>query len=386
MINPLLITRKENAGILRRICSELNAVPREIIGEDWSLAVFLKRDLKTYLYQSHFIFDLSAFKEQGDEFVNLCAGIYYQKSDANIVIYADNCYPGDEILDKLVHNGITNIVANYPDVDEKTNISMMAQDLKECITEGLSQKKWRRFDKSFDAFAEAREATRETLNKTKSTRSNERTHGSDFVTLRFIQRVPVIAEKEKEKPRYSQSNISIAVVGAQGRIGATTFAMRLAAYFRSRDGESLVFCANKRGFPQLEMMSEYYGGTEQNGIYTINGIDICTALTEPEKQYNVQIYDYGSLPTSELKLDSFDKVFIIGGTSWNELPMIYMAQQPLNSVNYTVAVNFSDKAVEKNKEFLMLNLNEVMVLPFEPDPFAVEKYEGIFDCGPSCTA
>jgi hypothetical protein len=47
MINPLLITRKENAGILRRICSELNAVPREMIGEDWSLAVFLKRDLKT---------------------------------------------------------------------------------------------------------------------------------------------------------------------------------------------------------------------------------------------------------------------------------------------------------------------------------------------------
>jgi len=141
-----------------------------------------------------------------------------------------------------------------------------------------------------------------------------------------------------------------------------------------------VVCANKRGFPQLEMMNEYYGGTDQNGIYTINGIDICTALTEPEKQYNVQIYDYGSLPTSELKLDSFDKVFIIGGTSWNELPMIYMAQQPLNSVNYTVAVNFSDKAaVEKNKEFLMLNLNEVMVLPFEPDPFAVERYEDMLD-------
>ena len=178
-----------------------------------------------------------------------------------------------------MHNGITNIVANYSDVDEKTNISMMAQDLKECITEGLSQKKWRRFDKSFDAFAEAREAAR-------------------------------IAEKEKEKPRYSQSNISMAVVGAQGRIGATTFAMRLAAYFKSRDGESLVVCANKRGFPQLEMISEYYGGTEQNGIYTINDIDICTALTEPEKQYNVQIYDYGSMPTSELKLDLFDKVFL----------------------------------------------------------------------------
>ena len=60
--------------------------------------------------------------------------------------------------------------------------------------------------------------------------------------------------------------------------------------------------------------------------------------------------------------------------------MIYMTQQPLNSVNYTVAVNFSDKAaVEKNKEFLMLNLNEVIVLPFEPDSFTINNYEELFD-------
>ena len=349
MTNPLLIARKENAGILRKICSELGTSPREIIGEDWSLTLFLKRDLKNYLYQSHFIFDMSAFKEKGDEFVNLCAGIYYQKSDANIIIYADNCYPGDDILDKLVHNGVTNIVANYPDVDEKTNISMMAQDLKECITDGLPQKKWRRFDKSFDAFAEAREAA-------------------------------LTAEKEKEKPRYSQAKLHIAVVGAQSRMGTTTLALRLAEYFRSRDGESIVVCANKRGIPQLDMMKEFYDGSVQDGIYNINGIDICSPYAEPTKTYNAEIYDFGSTPTSELDFKDFDKVFVVGGTSWNELPMIYTAQQPLNSVNYTVAVNFSDKAaVENNREYLMLNLNEVLVLPFEPDPFSVENYEEIFD-------
>ena len=35
-------------------------------------------------------------------------------------------YPGDDILDKPVHNGITNIVANYPVVYEKTNKEMAA--------------------------------------------------------------------------------------------------------------------------------------------------------------------------------------------------------------------------------------------------------------------
>ena len=41
------------------------------------------------------------------------------------------------------------------------------------------------------------EDPRETLNKTKSTRSNERTHGSDFVTLRFIQRIPAHQARQR---------------------------------------------------------------------------------------------------------------------------------------------------------------------------------------------
>ena len=54
MTNPLLISRKENAGILRKICSEIGATPREISGDEWSLALFIKTDLKNYMYQSHY--------------------------------------------------------------------------------------------------------------------------------------------------------------------------------------------------------------------------------------------------------------------------------------------------------------------------------------------
>ena len=98
--------------------------------------------------------------------------------------------------------------ANKPPERTPTMINMMAQGLKECITEGLSQKKWRRFDKSFDALAEARKAARKRWIKHNRPVQTS-AHGSDFVTLRFIQRVPVIAEKKKEKPRRSQSNIWI---------------------------------------------------------------------------------------------------------------------------------------------------------------------------------
>lgn len=136
------------------------------------------------MYQSHYVLDVSAFLEKGDDLVALCEGIALQKDPNSIIIYADHFFPGDDFLDKLVHKGIHNIVANYPDVDEKTNITKMMEDLKECLTTGLSRQKWRKYDKSFDAFAEAREAA-------------------------------LIAEKESEKPRYSQASRHIAVVGAQ---------------------------------------------------------------------------------------------------------------------------------------------------------------------------
>ena len=350
MTNPLLIARKENAGILRKICAEIGAAPREMTGDEWSLALFIKSDLKNYFYQSHYVLDVSAFTEKGDDFIAMCEGITYQKPDAKIIIYADRFYPNDKFVDDLVQRGFHNIVANYPDVDEKTNVAKMMEDLKECLTDGLPKKKWRRFDKSFDALAEACEAA-------------------------------LLAEREKEKPRFSQATLHIAVVGAQNRIGATTFAVRLAAYFNDRNGSSVVVCANRRNATlQLDMMKEYFEISEQEGIFSVNGVDICTPNNDPTKKYNAEIYDFGSTPTSELDFSGFDKIYIVGGTSWSELPMIYDAQTSLNRVNYSVAVNFSDTAaIEKFREYLSVNLNDIILLPFEPDPFALSSYEEIFD-------
>lgn len=351
MINPLIISRNENAGLFRKICTEIGATQRELIGNDWSLALFLKRDLKNYNYQSHYIFDVSACLEKDDDFVSIIEGITYQVDKSKIVIYTDGHYADDDFLNNLVKIGITNIVANYSNLKDKDNFAAMSEDLKECMTTGLPKEKWRRYDKSFDAFAQAREAAE-------------------------------LAEKEKAKPRYSQSSVHVAVVGSQSRIGATTFALRLAEYFRSREAESIVICASQRGVPQLEMMKEMYEGKEESGIITIGeGIDVCSSdVSEPQKKYNVEIYDFGNTPTNKIGFDDFDKVYLVGGTSWNELPMTYAAQVPMNGTNYTVAVNFSSESeIEKYNEALTINLSKVICLPFEANPFTIGSYEEIFD-------
>lgn len=348
MINPLIISRNENIGIFRAVCAQIDAEPRELIGDDWSLALFLKRDLKNYAYQSHFILDVSAFREKDDMFVSLVESLTYQSENAKIIIFAGELYGGDELLDKLVHIGITDIAANYSDKSEKDNLTAIKDDLKDCLTKGLSRNKWRRFDKSLENSIAAQAAK--------------------------------IAEEEKAKPRYENAHLHIAVVGAQSRIGATTFALRLASYFNARDAQSVVVCAAKRGIPQLEMISEMYGGQLQDGIYTISGLDICGANVEPKKEYNAEIYDFSSARTSDIDFNGFDKVYIIGGTSWNELPMTYDAQLSMNKIRYTVGVNLSDpRETEKFKDALSVNLNDIIQLPFEPNPFSLNNYEEIFD-------
>ena len=350
MTHAIFVARKENAGILDKTAAELNIQLRKIIMDEFSLSTFLKSELKSYMFHNPFIFDVSCCEEQGDDFIALLEGITLQKDDAEIVVYAGNFYAGDEFLDKLVHCGFTNIAANYSDVDEKTNIEMMAADLKECLQEGgLPKQKWRRYDKSFDAFAEARE-------------------------------MAAIAEKEKAKPVYSEAGISVAVVGAQSRIGTTSFAIHLADYFRGRSADAVVVSVQQKGQEQLEMLCDMFEGQSENGIYSIKGIDFCVPSSETDKKYNAEIYDFGNTDTSGIDFSEFHKVYLIGGTLWNELPMVYTAQIPMNKVNYTVALNFSNREdIDKFRDILSPNLNEVICAPYEPDPFSSAAFEDIFD-------
>ncbi len=213
----------------------------------------------------------------------------------------------------------------------------------------MSPKKWRRYDSSYDARAEARAAA-------------------------------LLQEKEEAKPQFSQANLNIAVVGAQPRIGTTSFAIHLADYFTKRGATAAVMNMNPRGDMQLEMMCDIYNGIDNgNGNYQINDIDFyaSSALGNID---GVEIHDYGNIADEPDSFSGYDKLFLIGGTSWSELPMMYQAQKELNASNYTAIINFSSaEQIKRNNDILSLNLNEVIRAPFEPNTFSSVAYEDIFD-------
>ncbi len=218
------------------------------------------------------------------------------------------------------------------------------------MTDGLSPKKWRRFDKNYDAFAEARAAA-------------------------------LLAEKEEAKPQYGSADIKIAVVGAQQRIGTTSFAIHLADYFMEHGATPAIVNHNTRGDMQLEMMCDIYEGIDNgNGSYRIKDMEFYGSEAVIETDHSVEIHDFGALDGVIPDFNGFDKLYLVGGTSWSELPLIYQAQKELNATNYTAIINYAtDEAVKRHRDILSFNLNEVIRAPYEPDTFSSAAYEEIFD-------
>lgn len=346
MLSPLLIARKENAGILRNIEKDIEFLtPREQIGSGWSLKLFLQSDLKNYRLQTHFVLDVSAFIEKDDDFIGLLEGISLQNEKAVIIIYADNNFAGDDFLDKLVRKGYTNIVANYDTKDEKQNIDLMNEDLKECFAPGgLSQKKYRRYDKSF----------------------TERPLGA-------------VKEAEAVLPHYDNASFTVSVIGAMNRIGTTSYAIHLCDYITRRGGNAALVFLNDGNDKQR--IKELYNATENGGYITVNAIDIYdkSVLPEPEK-YNAVVFDLGSVSKGKDYLGNTDLTVLCAGTGWNEIAYTENAQQYLNGLNYTVAVNFSTETeCRKYEDTLRVNLNDYVIIPFSPSTWNAKENDELFD-------
>ena len=349
MINPLLIAKKENADILKFISGEPDvAEPRKLIGNDWSLKTFLQSDLKNYTLQTHFVFDISSFKEQGDEFISLLEGIHYQNEKAVIIIFAIEFKPGDEFLENLVKAGYTNIIASYDTKDELKNSELMRDDLRECFSpKGLPPKKYNRFIK------------------------------------RGAQE-----EFTEEKISYKNCRLSVAVTGTMARIGATTYAIHLCDYFIRHGANVALVMFGKGADLQYKMLNMYLSGIETGSGFSARGVDFY--LTDglqsdaPYRQpgrYNLVVFDIGGDIYGGVDLiEAADLITLCGGVKWNEIGNQREAEKKLIGHNYTLVINYSHESICRNyDELLKNNITDYVVMPFSPSLFDASENDDVFD-------
>lgn len=159
------------------------------------------------------------------------------------------------------------------------------------------------------------------------------------------------------------------------------------------------------------MINDAYDGEDNGGYYTVGGIELYPNGCQPVLDYNVEVYDLGVLNENNAeKLSAFDRIYLVGGISWNEFPLTYQSQTLIGQYNYTILINFCDNerlnapiqidggsmdaamstpkggkdaaqpSVDgSNSSYGRLlnevNMQNVLSLPFAPDAFGAEVFE-----------
>lgn len=191
------------------------------------------------------------------------------------------------------------------------------------------------------------------------------------------------------------AKLKIAVVGAQARIGTTSTAIHIADYFAHHKAAVAVIAADSSEYSdeQLAMICDVYDGEDKGDHYTVNGIDFYPNGSQPDLDYNATVFDFGVLNENNAELLSgYDKIYLVGGISWNEFPLTYQCQTLIGQYNYTILVNFCDNerlnapvqidggsSSSYGRLLSEVNMQRVCCLPFATDPFKSDMFDTLFD-------
>ena len=189
-------------------------------------------------------------------------------------------------------------------------------------------------------------------------------------------------EIEIKHQEYTRAKLQNAVVGCQNRIGTTSYAVHLCDYISRRNGKAAYVCAYKDGDLQLEMMKEILEARDNGDSFELAGIDFYSSAFNVPDSYNAVVYDCGSVGKNAYSdvCERADRIYLIGGTSFSELPAVVSAQEPFSNINYTLIANFSSTAdCDKYNELLSCNLNPVIAAPYAPKLFGTTAYDELFD-------
>ena len=127
---PIVIAQKKNQGILDHLRRELemNVKFTSITNLDY----FIKNELKYYEYITHIIVDMGCTDEQGEAFLTEIEALRLS-TDVPIIIYAEDKFPGDEVLSTIARKGLANIIGETPKKLKRDSKRRMKDDIGKLL-------------------------------------------------------------------------------------------------------------------------------------------------------------------------------------------------------------------------------------------------------------
>ena len=345
----ILAITNENEKLITEVCKECGEEQIQIFTGIKNLNRFAVQELRNLNNFKYAIIDITTTKENEEDIVKTIVTI---KSMYNIriIILALGYKQGNTLLAKLFNEGIYNFVIGKDYGTQK-------DELKDSLTgDGKQYKDAIRF----------RNQVLDTDKKNK-----------------------VIIKKEYKKLKQF---VNIAVIGTENKIGTTTQALLICAFFNSLNMNACYISNNEKDETSIIQTLINEKDKQNNNMLDYEGIDMykkSSNMKAIDFGYDFYIYDYGVL--TDEKINDFItkdiKIIVTGSKLW-EFEGLFNAISKLEDLsNKYFLVNFT--AEDKQKEIIKYRfprddkyLKSIFFTEYTPNPFVdnvnLDIYHKIF--------
>ncbi|MFT9495902.1 hypothetical protein [Anaerosolibacter sp.] len=315
----LYLSSNENIGIFDFLQEDHGMIIKKLSGV-FMLKQFVIYDMRSLDHYQYVAIDLKALKDTETEIVE--AVIAFKKMfSSRIIFYMDDVCHHQGLIQKMIHEGIYNIISDSSVEELKQNILKSISDL------GITKRDIQ-------------------------------------VRLSQVDLLDVISNTEVT---FVQKNIRIAVTGSMHRVGTTTTAMNLCNYLASIGASVCYVEANDHNHLQeLSKGYQHMQVREDAAIY--NGVKYLTLNSKFEEELDFIIYDMGIIQPKIISAIKYkcDATILCASAKPYELESYNRAIQLLDGLNVNRVFSF---VPEPAKARISQSNEQVFFAEYSPDLF-----------------
>lgn len=345
----ILAITNENEKLITEVCKECGEEQVQIFTGIKNLNRFVVQELRNLNNFKYAIIDITTTKESEEDIVKTIVTI---KSMYNIriIILALGYKQGNTLLSKLFNEGIYNFVIGKDYGTQK-------DELKDSLTGDGKQ------------YKDAIRFRNEVLDTDKKSK--------------------VIIKKEYKKIKQI---VNIAVIGTESRIGTTTQALLICAFFNSLNMNACYISNNEKDETSIIQKLVNDKDKQNDNMLNYEGIDMykkSSNMKAIDFGYDFYIYDYGVLTDDKINdfITKDTKIIVTGSKLW-EFEGLFNAINKLEDLSDKYfLVNFT--AEDKQKETIKYRfpkddkyLKAIFFTEYTPNPFVdnvnLDIYHKIF--------
>ena len=338
----ILAITNENEKFIYEVCKECGEEQVQIFTGIKNLNKFAIQELRNLNNFNQIIIDINSTNESEDEIVKTIVTI---KSMYNIriIILALGYKQGNTLLSRLFNEGIYNFVTGRKTMEETVNIYYQYKDAVRFRNEVLDTNK----------------------------------------------KGKVIIKKEYKALKQF---VNIAVAGTESRIGTTTQALLITAFFNSLNMNACYISNNSKDETSIIQRFVNDKDKQNNNMLSYEGIDMykkSSNMKAIDYGYDFYIYDYGVLTKDNINdfVTKETKIIVTGSKLWefeglfNAINLLQDLKDKYFLVNFTAQDKQRDTikySFPKNDKYI----NSIFFTEYTPYPFVdnvnLEIYHKIF--------